>query len=147
MILSESYAATCFAQTSTEIKSTKKFDEFGDINCEHELARLDSFSIYLHDNPNLRGYIIVYGGRRGRRNEAKARAARMRYYLVHTRGHVAQRIIMIDGGYRETQTSELWLCPPNVPTPIPTPTVKAADVKLNGRVKVRGYDCGESLGG
>lgn len=125
---------------------SRKFDEFGNVTCEDELARLDNFTSELQNNAEAQGYIIVYGGRRGRRNEAKARAARMRFYLVRNRGLDAKRIITLDGGYREALTSELWVVRRGEPAPLPSPTVSPGDVKLRGRVRVRGYYCGEGLG-
>jgi len=142
----DNYGLNCFAQTQPGTHFEKEFDEFGDITCEDELARLDNFSVYLQNAPDTLGYIIVYGGRRGKRNEAKARAARMKYYLTRARRLPARRIVTIDGGYREEQTSELWMSPPGDPAPLPTPTVKVKDVRLKGRVKIRGYSCGEGLG-
>lgn len=124
----------------------RNFDHFGNISCEDELARLDNFSNQLQSNLEAQGYIIVYGGRRGRRNEAKARAARMKFYLLQIRGLDAKRIFTLDGGYREELSGELWLVQHGESAPLPTPTVKLKDVKLKGRVKVRGYSCGEGLG-
>jgi hypothetical protein len=124
----------------------RKFDEFGDVTCEDELARLDAFTIELLKTPESEGYIIVYGGRAGRRDEAKARAARMKFYLVRYRGLPGKYIHTLDGGYHDNLTSELWVRRPGESAPIPSPTVKANDVKLRGKVRVRGYYCGEGLG-
>lgn len=145
-LLPDNYGLNCFAQTQPGMQLDKKFDWFGNINCEEELARLDNFYAHLQRDPNSQGYMLVYGGRRGKRNEARARAARMRFYLVRTRALPAERIITIDGGYREEQTTELWLLPLNEPVPTPTPTVEAKDVRLRGRVKVKGYNCGAFIG-
>jgi hypothetical protein len=123
----------------------RKFDEFGDINCEDELARLDAFAVELQNQPNLVGYIIIYGGRSGKRNEAKARAARMSYYLVHSRGLKRHRIITLDGGFRETLMGELFLSQSAQP-PKATPTLAVSDVKLKGRARVYGYNCGDAMG-
>ena len=127
-------------------QDAKVFDEFGNITCEDEFARMDNFSARLENNSGTQGYMIVYGGRHGKRNEAKARAARMKFYLVRIRDQSAERIITLDGGYRDEQTTELWLLPLHEPAPIPTPTVKAKDVQLRGRMKVRGYNCGAFIG-
>jgi hypothetical protein len=142
----DSYRRNCFAQTPAGRQHDRKADEFGDISCEDELVRLDNFSVHLQNAAGAHGYIIVYGGRRGKLNEAKARAARMKYWLTYIRRLPSRRIVAIDGGYREEQTSELWIVPPGDPAPIPTPTVRVEDVKLKGRVKIRGYSCGEGLG-
>ena len=139
-------AGSGFAQTQPGMQFANRFDEFGNINCEDEMARLDNFAAHLQSTPGSQGYMIVYGGRRGKRDEARARAARMKFYLARIRGLPAERVITIDGGYREEQTTELWLQPPGERAPIPTPTVKAKDVRLRGRVRVRGYNCGAFIG-
>ncbi|HZG51024.1 MAG TPA: hypothetical protein VEZ40_02710 [Pyrinomonadaceae bacterium] len=142
----DDYGSSGLAQTQPSMQFSNRLDEFGNITCEDEMARLDNLSVHLQSNPGYQGYMIVYGGRRGKRDEARARAARMKFYLVRIRGLSAERIITINGGYREEQTTELWLLPPGQPAPIPTPTVKAKDVRLRGRVKVRGYNCGAFIG-
>ena len=140
-LLPESIGTICFAQ-----EQSRKFDEFGNVTCEDELARLDNFTSELPDDANAQGYIIVYGGRRGRRNDARARAARMKFYLVRNRGLDARRIITLEGGYREELTTELWVVRRGESAPLPTPTVNPREVRLRGRVRVRGYYCGHSLG-
>ena len=51
----------------------RKFDEFGDINCEDEMARLDNFAIQLQNEPCTKGVIIFYGGRTFQRTIAETR--------------------------------------------------------------------------
>jgi hypothetical protein len=140
-LFSENYVATC-----SVIEQPQKFDEFGDVTCEDELARLDNLTHRVLANPESQAYIIVYGGRRGRRNEAKARAARMKFYLVKIRGMEAKRIITVGGGFREELTSEFWIVQPGDSAPLPIPTVDPKDVRLRGSVSVRGYNCGAGLG-
>ena len=122
-----------------------KFDEFGDINCEDEMARLDNFAVQLHENQVAKAYILVYGGRFGRRGEARARASRMKAYLTRNRGIDARRITTIDGGYKADLNIELWLLPPFVGAPSAFPDVAPKDVKFKkGRIKRREYyHCGE----
>lgn len=118
-----------------------KFDEFGDINCEDELARLDNIAIHLQNEPAFQFHILVYGGRNGPRNEAMARAVRMKSYLIQTRGVDPQRISIVDGGYREELMCELWLSPRGAPAPVATPTVDPQYVRLKGWVRVRASPC------
>src|SRR2546429_4627382 len=97
---------TVFVRGSVLISPIRKFDEFGDIKCEDEMARLDNFAIQLQREPKARGVIIFYGGKifRGklpRRGDAAARAARLKPYLVNRRGIPATQVIVIDGGYAE----------------------------------------------
>src|SRR5882724_2845447 len=105
-----------FVKASGPVSPISKFDEFGDIKCEDEYARLDNFAIQLQHEPQAKGVIIFYGGKtfRGRlpkRGEAEARAARLKPYLVRRRGIPASQIIVINGGYAEEWIAQLWIVP------------------------------------
>src|SRR5688572_24346094 len=66
--------AVASAQTSN-----RNFDEFGDINCEDEMARLDNLGVTLQNSPNDIAAIIFYGGQRFRgRLPKRGEAARSR---------------------------------------------------------------------
>lgn len=109
----------------------RKFQEYGDANCEDEMARLDNYAISLQVDPNLRGYIVVYGGRRGtRRRQISARLYRIRRYLTTNRMIDARRIVTANGGFRERFEVELWLVPRGESLPVPTPTVNPREVRF-----------------
>lgn len=112
--------ATCTTQIPVRVEN-RKFDEYGNINRDDEKARLDNFAIQLQQEPDAKGYIIVYAGRRGRPGDAQKRAARARDYLVSMRGIDASRIVTLDGGTRDDLTVELWLVPTGAPAPTPRP--------------------------
>ena len=117
------YNLSCTATCSTQIPvrvENRKFDEYGNINRDDEKARLDNFAIQLQQEPDAKGYIIVYAGRRSRAGDAQKRADRARDYLVNLRGIDARRLVTQDGGTREDLTVELWI----VPTGAPPPTVR-----------------------
>ncbi len=142
------------AAPPTEIFA-QMFDEFGDVCCDDEKARLDNFTIQLQNHPEAQGYIVYYGGRRHiypychssrmripRRGEAEARAARLKPYIVATRGLDPKRIVVLNGGYRETWMAELWIVPKGANPPSPTTTVQPQEIKLRrGKVKKRDYEC------
>lgn len=140
------------AQNSDQARA---FDKFGNVCCEDEKARLDNFMVQLMNEPNTHGYIIFYEGRRyascydkrpniPRRGEAVARAARMKPYLIDMRGLAANRLTVINGGYREEWMAELWIVPNGAPPPVPTPTLQAKDIKFRrGRIPKDAYDCSE----
>jgi hypothetical protein len=100
-----------------------KFDEFGKIHSEDLMARLDNLAIYLQKDVTLQAHIIIYNGRYGRRGEAKAWAAYMKDYIVNTRGLEPERIVTLEGGYREGLSGELWLSPRGTSAPKPSPSV------------------------
>ncbi|HVQ37430.1 MAG TPA: hypothetical protein VMS31_07855 [Pyrinomonadaceae bacterium] len=124
------------------------FDEFGDVNCENEMARLDNFAIQLQNWPGAIGHIIFYGGRvfRGRlpkQGEAAERAARLRLYLVERRGIPANRVLVREGGYFDEWRAELWVVPRDVMPPSPSSrAVPASKIKFGkGKVNQRALRC------
>jgi hypothetical protein len=141
---------TTYAMTEPEARMV---DKFGNICCEDEMARLDNFANQLQSEPAAQGYIIFYEGRSyascgskvariPRRGEAAARAARIRPYLTKTRGLNPDRIFIMNGGYREEWSAELWIAPPGATAPVPAPTLKANDIRYRkGRVGRRNYVC------
>jgi hypothetical protein len=109
--------------------SILKFDEYGDLAMNEEHKRLDDFAFQLKHEPNTRGYIIVYAGRRARAGEAQARAERAKNYVANTRGIESARIVTVDGGYRGELTIELFVGTKEA-APIPSPTVCPSEVQI-----------------
>ena len=126
---------------------TRAFDEFGDIKCEDEYARLDNFAIQLQHEPKAKGVIIFYGGKtfRGKlpqRGEAEARAARLKPYLVQRRGIPANQIIVISGGYDEEWRAALWIVPPGASMPSGYASVSVKEIKFRkGKANPRDFRC------
>ena len=110
--------ASCQASVPAPINPTKA-DEFGEIARDDEKARLDAFAIELQNSPGAQGYVIAYGGRRTRYGTGRQRGDRAKAYLTTTRGIDASRIVVLDGGQRETGTTELWIVPPGASPPRP----------------------------
>lgn len=130
------------------VQDPRKFDEFGDINCEDEYARLDNFAVSLLEMPNTRGVIVFYGGKvfrskLPRRGDAVARAARMKPYLVERRGIPASRVVVINGGYAENWRVDLWILPPEASTEyLPLPTLSVNQIKFRkGKAHAREFRC------
>ena len=135
-----------FGQASTPT-SPQKFDEFGDVNCESEYARLDNFTIGLQNYPAAKGVIIFYGGRKfkgrlPRRGDATARAVRLSSYLTKRRGIPQDQVMLIDGGYREEWMAELWIVPPGADLPVGQPTISIKEMKFRkGKARPRDFRC------
>jgi hypothetical protein len=141
------FSPTLFVRGSGPITPIRKFDEFGDIKCEDEMARLDNFAIQLQHEPQAKGVIIFYGGKtfRGKlpkRGEAEARAARLKPYLVRRRGIPSNQVIVIKGGYAEGWLAELWVVSPGASMPTGFTTVSVTEIKFR-KVKAnpRDYRC------
>jgi hypothetical protein len=106
------------------------FDSYGNIKFEDEKARLDNFAIQLQNEPDFKGYIIVYAGRRSYFGEARSRADKAANYLFETRDVPRDKLETIDGGFREEFTVELRIQPKDSPAPAAFPTVNAQEVEL-----------------
>ena len=156
-ITANGYSLACPVRTTTAAFETVvgvgyfKFDEYGEISDEDEMARLDNFSTGLK-NQDLVAYVVYYGGRctpscefdyprcrphYPRRGEAERRVGRIKPYLMNTRGIDDDRIFVVNGGFRESWTAELWLVPKGAPPPL-TPTTNAKDIQYRtGKVTER----------
>lgn len=122
------------AAEALTVDSVRKFDDYGDLSIRDERARLDNFALELRANPNTIGYMIVYGGRHSRVGIARARAVRAKDYLV-SRSIAPERIVWIDGGFREELSHELYIFLREAPPPMAVPTVAPEEVQIIRDVK------------
>jgi hypothetical protein len=117
------------AQASTgvgalpNITPPKRFDEFPSIAFDDDKARLDNLAIELQNNPGATGYVVAYAGRGSRAGEADRMGRRAVDYLTTARGISRDRLLFINGGYREANSFELWIVPQGAEPPRPTPTL------------------------
>jgi hypothetical protein len=92
-------------------KEARLLDSYGDLAFNLEKARLLSFATELRNEPDLQGYIVVYGGQCSAETQAEERAERAKDWLVNEHGIDASHIVAIDGGYRETPATEIFIGP------------------------------------
>jgi hypothetical protein len=100
-----------------------KFAEYSHISPARERKQLGGFAKLLRRFISTQGHIIAYAGKRAHPGEAERLLKRAKTYLVNNRGINAARLITIDGGYRERWTVELYLVPPGVTPPAPSPNL------------------------
>jgi hypothetical protein len=86
-------------------------------------ARLDEYWKILSENPELRVYIIGYGGRRQPLSRVAYPPASWKQYLVEMRQVVGERVVVVTGGLREEALVEVWAVPRGTEPPKPTPAV------------------------
>jgi hypothetical protein len=143
LVLAITFCTTGSAATAP----TRPFDEFGDINCEDEMARLDNFAIQLQSDPSSKGLIVFYGGRRLRgrlpkKGEAEARAARLKPYLVERRGVPKDQVMVVGWGYSEEWFVQLWIVPRGATIPDRKPTIPSKEIKFRkGKASPRDFRC------
>ena len=107
----------------------QEFDECNNCTFDDQKARLDNLAIELQQDPSTRAYIIAYGGRLSPLGQVEVLMSRAREYLVSQRGIDASRLVVVNGGFREEDSVELWMVPSGAKPPQATPTVKASDLK------------------
>jgi hypothetical protein len=106
-----------------------KFDECDSCKFDDQKARLDHFATELQGDPTKHGYIIVYGGRMSPIGQVDVLMKRTREYLTDERQIDASRFEVVNGGFREGDSVELWVVPSGSKPPRATPTVQAGEVK------------------
>ena len=109
----------------------QKFDHYGDVAFSQETKFLNYFASRLREpNTDSIGYIVVYAGQRARYCEADLRATQAKRYLVNQQGVQPDKIMIINGGYRENLMVELYVGPTGGNKPIVMPTVRPSKVRL-----------------
>jgi hypothetical protein len=129
------------AGEASALNEPRKFREYGvsEASCENEMAILDNYALAVQNDPRMRAYVVVYGGRRDTsRREVSVRRARIRRYLVSNRSIESKRVVVADGGFRDALTVELWLAPEGQELPKATATVSPKAVRYQKR---RIVDC------
>jgi hypothetical protein len=107
----------------------QEFDECVSCSFDDQKARLDNLAVELQNDPSTIAYIIAYGGRMSPSAQVDKLMTRAREYLVSQRGIDVSRFVVVNGGFREEDTVELWIVPSGAKPPQATPTVKPGDVK------------------
>ncbi len=127
-------AAGAFAQTGGT-----KIDEFGSIQCEDYLARMDSVTVQASNNPGAKMYVVVYEGKTKRYKYSKSGSSTivtlhpqyglanatirsMKKYLALKRVEPSA-FVFVKGGFREDFTVEIFLVSNGEPAPEANPTV------------------------
>jgi len=113
------------AATLSVAGPAKKLDEYGVLAEADEKARLDALMAAVTDKEQA--FIFVYAGRTSPRGQAYANLKRIRAYLTKA-GAPRERVVTIDGGFREQVSYELWLVPVGAEAPKSTPTINAKDI-------------------
>jgi hypothetical protein len=78
-----------------------KFDEYSDISWKQETKRLANFIFQLRNMKNAHAYLVVYGGRRSCKDEARLRGERVKSYIAKSGALSGEHITILDAGYRE----------------------------------------------
>ena len=120
---------SCTASVTKNSAPAVKFGEYVTRDLSANKAQLDKFILALQRDPTAQGYLIAYGGRTSRPEDAQKAADNATDYTMNVRKMDGARTLSGVGGYREQPTIELWIAPPGATPPNATPTIAAKDVK------------------
>ena len=129
------YARECSTSSSCTLSVTKKaapavkFGEYVTRDLSANKSQLDKFVLALQKDPTAQGYLIAYGGRTSRPEDAQKAADNATDYTMNVRKMDGARTLSGVGGYREQPAIELWIAPAGGTPPMATPTVDPKDVK------------------
>jgi hypothetical protein len=112
-------SADCGVSIPVPRITSRKFDEFPDIQRNDEKARLDNFVIELQNDPSATAYVVIYPGRAGKRGDVQHHASRIVDYMVNSRGIDQSRIVTLVGAARNELFVELWVTPRGATPPNP----------------------------
>jgi hypothetical protein len=116
------------ASAQTENKAAQKFDDFGDLAYSDMIARLDNYAVQLMNEPDAKGFVVVYRTRRDLPGFSHRRAMYMKDYLVQSRGLPRDRVVTVDGGVAENLVQELWIVPSGS-APVPRSDIRIGDLQ------------------
>ena len=102
----------------------------------------------LFKQPRLRGRIVAYSEPRMERGYYLRRIYGIGKYLTYARGIEANRIAVIDGGYKEQFSTELWLIPEGANFPLPLTKLPQPSVSISSAYKFdeECLDCAPAVG-
>ena len=126
-------AVSIIAPIKKMVIVAREFDECNKCTFDDQKARLDNLAVELQNDPSTRAYVIAYGGRMSPVGQVERLMSRAREYLVTQRGIDASRLSVVNGGFREDDSVELWIVPSGASAPQPTPTVQAGEIKRRKR--------------
>ena len=121
-------AVSIIAPIEKKMIVAQEYDECNNCSLDDQKARLDNLAVELQNDPSTRAYIIAYGGRMSPLGQVERLMKRTRDYLVTQRSIDASRLTVVNGGFREEDSVELWIVPSGAAAPRPTPTVQAGEV-------------------
>ncbi len=128
-------------KTAPQILEPDKFDEWGDLRLNDENVHLDKIANQAKEWPLSIIHIVVHAGQTACVGEAKARGIRAKNYLVE-QGIEAERINLVDAGWRKEVSVQVWIWPALLGTPKVSSDLnlkpRSARLERNCKMKYRG---------
>jgi hypothetical protein len=126
------YSASLRAESEQYYDLFQRYDDAD--NIERRRQKLQSYAGQLRDDQMYDAWIRSYAGRRACVGEAKRRGDEAKAYLLRE-GINDNRIKVIDAGYLDNWSVDLWLVVRGKPGPPPATTLKRKDVQIKSKSK------------
>lgn len=124
---------TCSITINPKCKPPQLFARYEDIPLREENLTLDRLAKHLMSSGlGSTAYLVVYSGESACRGEAEWRANRAQKYLVATYKIDPNRIVAVDGGFRDRLTVEIFTSPVDSCGPFPTPSRLPSSAHVGG---------------
>jgi hypothetical protein len=113
-----------------------RFAEYGSLpSRDDERAVLDRLASQFRKTSDHVIYVLVYAGRRPCLDEAKARANRIKNYLIKKHAIEGNRINWKDAGFLSDLSIQIWLLPRRAKLPEPDRTIELSQVQTRKNCK------------
>lgn len=124
---------TCSIKINPKCKPPQLFSRYKDLPLWEEKLTLDRLAKHLMSSGlGSAAYLVVYSGKFACTGEAEWRANRAQKYLVATYEIDPNRIVAVDGGFRDRFTVEIFTSPVDLCGPFPTPSRLPSSAHISG---------------
>ena len=111
------------------------------INSETRSAKLDQFFVELANHSKSKGLMLIYCGKRCQYGEVEAHIRGIENKIAYHR-YDRNNVVILNAGFRDVMTVELWLVPEGACPPLPNPTLTIKQIKFKRLYKATvPYDC------
>lgn len=132
------YEKSCALTVNSDCFLTEMTDQYSSVSVNEEHKHLDRLAQKLKAGPpESIAYIMIYAGEKACIFESEWRAKRVRAYLTESRDISSARVVTVEAGFRKNWTVEIYVQSRPDCGPLPNPTLRAAQVRIQGR-------CGET---
>jgi hypothetical protein len=114
-----------FPTTDGGVTAYKPYYEF-QYETIQDVERLGEFGVRLGKERRFKGYVIIYRARDKKSDSIENLMMAAKNYLIEELNVDSNMLEIINGGYREAPTVEVFLLPSTWPRPIATPTFAGA---------------------
>lgn len=133
---------SCVLKIDPQCQAPALFENFGDIPWQAEQKILNRLGEHLTTgSPQSVAFLVVYAGQGSCVREARWRANRAKEYLLGRYKIGADRVIAIDGGFRDMVSVDLFIATKDSCGPFPNPNLLGSKANVFGSCAKKFNSC------